>query len=62
MSPSEAALILGVSEERVRELQAEGSIPNPIPDDYFNVVIDFRAKLEQAMRRKVDRHKAQPDE
>ena len=54
MTVREAATILGVSDDTIRKWQAEGVFPRPIPDDYLNPVIDFRLRLEQAMRKRVD--------
>lgn len=54
MKISEAARILGVSDKKIRDWQAGGSFPRPIPDDYLNHVIEFRLRLEQTMRRRVD--------
>jgi hypothetical protein len=56
MTTREAALVLGVPEEQIREMQTEGILPEPIPDDHFDAVIQFRLELEKAMRRKFDRH------
>ena len=57
LSPDEAALILGDTRDRILEMQTEGYIPDPIPDDYFDVAIPFRIGLEKAMRAKVDRQR-----
>lgn len=54
ISTTEAALILGQSEYQIRKMQREGTLPKPIPDDYFDAVIKFRLQLEEVMRRKVD--------
>ena len=57
MTASEAAKILGVTTQQIQKWQREGFFPKPIPDDYLNSVIDFRLRLEQTMRRKVDRER-----
>lgn len=57
MTIAEAAKILGVSQKSVRDMQRNGSIPKPIPDDYFDAVIKFRVRIEEAARRKVDRQR-----
>lgn len=58
MTVSEAAKILGVKPEKVREWQAAGTFPKPIPDDYLNHVIEFRLRLEDAARRRWDAKRA----
>ena len=55
MSPDEASLVLGVTPDRVREMQLEGLLPDPIPDDLLDVLIPFRIRVENAARLKVDR-------
>lgn len=57
MTTSEAAKILGVPTSQIQKWQREGAFPKPIPDDYLNAAIEFRLRLEQAMRRKVDRER-----
>jgi hypothetical protein len=57
MTAGEAANILGVSIETVEMWQANGRLPNPIPDDFLDTVIDFRLKIEQAFRRKYDQQR-----
>ena len=57
MTTSEAAKILGVTPSQIQKWQQEGFFPKPIPDDYLNAVIEFRLRLEQTMRRKVDRER-----
>lgn len=55
MTSSEAAQILGVDVETIERWQQAGKMPDPIPDDYLDPVVDFRIKLEQAHRRRIDR-------
>lgn len=61
ISTTEAALILGVSESAIRKMQRERTLPKPIPDDHFDAVIEFRTRLEQAMRARVDRQRSETD-
>ena len=51
----EASTILGIPEDKIRDWQGRGVLPNPIPDDYFDSVIEFRIRLEQAFRQRYDR-------
>lgn len=58
VSTTEAALILGRSEADIRKMQRAGDLPKPIPDDYFDPVVAFRLRLEEANRRRVDRERS----
>lgn len=62
ITPNEAAMILGDNPGHIREMQAEGLLPDPIPDDYFDSVIAFRVKLEKVLRRKIDRQRGVLDD
>lgn len=57
MNPEDAAKILGYTPEQVRALQEKGNLPDPIPDDYLDPVLDFRVRIEMAMRRKIDKQR-----
>lgn len=54
-------MILGDTPEHVRELQAEGNLPDPIPDDYFDPIVKFRLDLEKAHERRMRRLQGLPD-
>jgi hypothetical protein len=54
LTREEAAKILGVSVERVEQMQRDKNVPDPIPDGYFDSVIKFRIDLEHAHRRRID--------
>lgn len=61
VTPEEASLVLGVEPVVVRRWQESGAMPTPIPDDYFDAVIDFRLRIEEAFRRKIDQQRAPED-
>jgi hypothetical protein len=61
ISPKEASDVLGVPVETIRKWQDEKWLPDPIPDDHFDTVIDFRIRLEQAARKRYDRLHGTPD-
>lgn len=58
MTPIEAAKILGTTPEAVRMWQDKGIMPRPIPDDFLNPFIEFRVRLNEAFRRKIDKERA----
>jgi hypothetical protein len=55
MTNTEAAKVLGLPITEVERLQGEGLLPNPVPDDYLDPIMQFRIDLEKAHRRKMDR-------
>lgn len=56
---AEAAQTFGVSVATVRSWQKKGWLPDPIPDDHLDSVINFRIQLEQVFREKVDRRRSE---
>jgi hypothetical protein len=54
ISVEEAARVFGVTPATVRKWQKAGQVPNPIPDDFLDAIIDFRIKLESVFQHKFD--------
>lgn len=50
----EAALVFGVKPAKVRKWQKDGRLPDPIPDDYLDTLINFRVRIEAIHRNRID--------
>lgn len=52
MTPAEAGAVLGETEDRIRQYQAKGWMPDPIPDDFLDAFIAFRLRMESVHARR----------